>query len=268
MKKFHSKLEAMRPISFALSLALAWILLAACQPLMTPLPPLPTEVSPPTPTATATTVWFPPTATPTSLPTPGRAITPTLDLSPRYGGLIFGDAFTDTQAWSQGRVPAGNIAQGLDELTLSVSQPRGYLFSLREEPTLGDFYAEITASPTICRGEDQYGLLIRVTSPQDLFRFGLSCDGRARVERLFQGQASAPQPPTYSGAVPLGAPSQSRLAVWLRGREMRFYANNEHLFSVSDPSIPVGLLGVYVRAAGEDMVTVNFSDLQVYQLNE
>ena len=54
------------------------------------------------------------------------------------------------------------------------------------------------------------------------------------------------------------------MAVWAVGKNIYYYANGEFIFSVHDPSLPVGGLGVFVRAAGEDMVTVNFSDLSIY----
>jgi len=68
-----------------------------------------------------------------------------------------------------------------------------------------------------------------------------------------------------SGAIPPGAPSTSRLAVWAKGKEMRFYANGEYLFTVSDRSLASGNLGVFIRSAGEDDVTVSFSDLIIRQ---
>jgi hypothetical protein len=49
---------------------------------------------------------------------------------------------------------------------------------------------------------------------------------------------------------------------------MRFYANGHYLFSVRDPSLPNGVLGVYVRAAGAEPVTVNFSNLFIYEALE
>jgi len=241
--------------------------LVACLPLMDPPPPLPSATPlPPTETSTPTIVWFPPTATHTPLPTVTLSLTPTLDTRPAFGDLIFADDFNDPAQWSLGVIPAGSMALGVDELSLVVSRPRGYLFSLRQGTSLGDFYAELTASPSICRAADEYGLLLRVSPSLDFFRFGLTCDGQARLDRFLNGAASAPQPPTPSGAVPPGAPSQTRMAVWARGREMRFYANGQYLFSVNDPSLPSGGLGVFARAAGEDMVSVSFSRLEVYEV--
>ena len=104
-----------------------------------------------------------------------------------------------------------------------------------------------------------------VASLQDFYRFGLTCRGEARLDRLIGGEASAPYPPEFSGAVPPGAPSTSRLGVWALGKELRFYANGQLLFTTSDPVLGIGGLGVYARANGEDSVTIDFSDLDVYQ---
>jgi hypothetical protein len=199
------------------------------------------------------------------LPIPTAIVTPTVDVRPQLGELIFSDDFSDPSQWTLGRNAAGSAAMAMNELTLAVSQPKGYLTSLRQDTSLTDFYLEITASPSICRGEDQYGLLLRLTSEIDYYRFALTCDGRTRLDRLYQGNASSPQAPIYSGAVPPGAPSQSRLAVQAIGKELHFFINGQYQFSVRDATLPKGTIGVFARAAGEDVMTVNFSDLSVYQ---
>jgi len=71
-----------------------------------------------------------------------------------------------------------------------------------------------------------------------------------------------------SGAIPPGAPSNSQLAVWAVGKEMRFFANGEHLFTVYEPTLPSGGIGVFARASGEDDVTVSYSNLVVYEATE
>lgn len=241
-------------------------LLPACLPASAPLV-LPSDTPlPPTLTPTATVVWFPPTATPTPFDAP--LITPTLALNQPAGELIFQDNFSDGAAWPLARTASSSIALGVDELTLALTQPRGYLYAVRGETQLGDFSLEITASPSICRGQDEYGLLLRVSPDLEFYRFALSCDGQVRLDKYYQGKASSPQPWIYSGQVPPGAPSQSRLGVTARGREMAFYVNGEQQFSASDPSLATGSVGVFIRAAGEESVTVSFSDLRVYFLSE
>jgi len=240
--------------------------LSSCAPLMPPPPPPPTETPlGPTVTPTATTVWFPPTPTNTPMPTATLSLTPTIDTRPQFGNLLFQDDFSTSVSWSSGRVSDGRISPGQNELSLVVTRDKGYLYSIRPGVALSDFYLEINASPSICRDGDEYGLLLRVSPDMDFYRFSLSCRGEARVDRFLNNAASSPQPPILSGAVPPGAPSISRLAVWAVGKEMRFYANGEYLFTVIDPTIPMGYIGVFVRAATEDMVSVSFSDLKVYK---
>lgn len=242
-----------------LLLALA---ISACLPMQAPLPAETTATPlPATSTPTPTIVWFPPTSTPTPFST--LPVTPTQDMRPPMGAVILEDHFNADSNWALAKTSLSSIALGVNELTLALHQAGGYLYSLRKETLLDDFYLEISASPNLCRGPDEYGLLLRVSPSMEFYRFSLTCDGQARLDKFFNGVASSPQPLMFSGAIPPGAPSTSRLAVWAKGREMRFYANGEFLFAVSDPSLRSGSLGVFIRSNGENDVTVNFSDLIV-----
>ena len=247
--------------------SLAAIILSACTPTETSLPIQEDTPTPSiSPTLTATVEWFPATSTPTLMPT--QAVTTTPDFRPYLGEVLLNDDFTDPNSWILGQTSSGNIALGINELTIAIAEPKAYDFTVRQEPILGDFYLEITTSPTLCRGEDQYGLLLRMSSPGDFYRYALSCDGRVRLDRIVHGTASSPQPWTTSGAVPPGAPITSRLGVWLLGDEMRFFVNDQYQFTVNDPLLTSGNLGFFARSAGETAVTVNFSDLVVRQINQ
>ena len=242
-------------------------LLCACQPSETPLPifentPTTTRTSIPT----ATIEWFPATATATVIPT--FPITPTPEYRPDFGGVILRDDFSEPGSWALGQSSSGNVALGINELTIAIAEPKAYLFSARQEPVLGDFYLEITASAMLCQGEDQYGILIRMSSPGDLYRYSISCDGRVRLDRIVQGTATSPQPWTNSGSVLPGAPITSRLGIWAHGNEMRFFINDQLQFTVTDPLLQSGNLGVFARSMGETAVTVNFSDLIVREIEQ
>ena len=242
-------------------------LAVSCAPLQTP-PPMPTNTPiPTTETPTPTKIWFPPTPTYTSFPTPTVAISPTINIQPQFGVVILEDDFSDGSKWTQTQGAIGSATVTNNELTIALSQERAYLFSLRSEPYFKDFYAEVTASPSICRGDDEYGILFRVSPSFDFYRFSLTCNGQTRLDKYYHGTASSPQPPIYSSEVPPGAPSISRLGIWVSGKEMQFFINNVYQFSVHDPSITQGTLGFFARAAGEGAVTINFTDLIVYDVN-
>jgi hypothetical protein len=184
------------------------------------------------------------------------------------GNIILQDNFEILDHWLTGELGKGTIAFGINELSLALTQPGGYLFSTRDEPIFDDFYAEITASPNICTGMDEYGMLIRYNSPVDFYRFSLSCGGQTRLDKLVGGVATSPQPWLGSTSVPTAAPSSSRIGVWAFGSEMRFFINDEFQFSISDRMLPGGLIGVFARSGGETAVTVSFSDLVVFKVQQ
>jgi hypothetical protein len=219
-------------------------------------------------TATATIVWFPATATPTPYPTPELDFTPTPEMRPGQGAIILQDDFSTSTNWSLNSTTDGRVALGKNELTIAIglSTNKVFLYSLRQEPILSDFYLEITAQASICNSGDEYGLLIRAASPDDYYRFSLSCSSQARLDRVVGGQASSPQPWVLSGAVPPGSPGYARMAVWAKGREMRFFVNDEYLFTVSDPMMPSGMFGVFARGVNQSAVTINFSNLVIREI--
>lgn len=225
----------------------------------------PTETPPPSATPTATIQWFPPTETPRPLATPTAL--PTADLRPGIGNLILEDNFEENPLWQTQRSAAGSVAFGKEELTLAVSQPQGTLFSFRSEPALDDFYLEITASPSLCRGADMYGLLLRAASPQDTYRFLIACNGMLRLERIKNSKVAILQDWTPSAQVPPGSPLVLRLGVWALNNELRFFINDVYQFGVHDTVWRRGRLGVFARSAGKSALTVNFSLLEVYSLD-
>ena len=238
--------------------------LSACMPQTEPVP-TPTEtLIPPTQAPTSTIVWFPPTPTYTPYPTP--ELLPTDDMRPGIGELIYTDRFDDPGVWSLGFSDTGSVALGRNELTIAINAEDTYLFSVRNDWVLTNFYLEITASPSMCRDLDEYGLLLKVSPVMDYYRFSLSCNGQVRLDRIYRGQASSPQPWLMSGAVPPGAPSTSRLGVWVMGSEFRFFVNDRYEFTVRDPLLLTGGIGVFARSTENWPVTINFSELAIYSV--
>jgi len=238
-------------------------LLSGCFPISA-LTPFASATPTATETPTPTVIWFPPTETPTTAPM--VVPSPTPELRPGVGGLLFSDDFDLPTDWTLTETETGSISVANHELTAALSRARGYLYSVREGALFTNFYAEITASPSLCSGFDEYGMLIRYQSPGNFYRFSLSCNGQVRLDRLVDGAASSPQPWMATTSVPSAAPSVSRLGVWAVGRDMRFFVNDQYQFSISDRSLPSGALGVFVRSGGANAVTVSFSDLIVYKI--
>lgn len=250
----------MKPLCLSLFL-LGLLMLAACLPLEAPLPtatPLPIATALPT----QTIVWFPPSSTPTRLTVPTYTGTP--EMSPGIGRKVLEDDFSDDSVWDIAASEHGSAAIGLNRLALTV-QPGYYLSSMRRELPLGDFYAEVTARPSLCRGEDNYGIIVRGVG-SSFYRFLLTCNGMIWAERIAGGTKLVIQEPVPSGDAP-GAPGEVLIGMWAVGNEMRLFLNGRYQFSVTDPLFPIGAFGAFVRSNGDTPVTVTFSDLSVYDVN-
>lgn len=238
------------------------LLLNACLPLEAAPPtetPPPSDTPPPSPTI----VWFPPSATPTLKVFPTPTATP--EMNPGVGALLFRDDFSNASAWDTAASEQASAAVSRNRLTL-VAEPGVYLASMNREETFGDFYAEITARLSLCRGDDSYGIIIRF-SGSSFYRFTLTCNSMIYAERIRNNVRLVMQPPLPSGDAPPGAPGEVRIGMWAAGSEMRLFLNGRYQFSISDPSSPSGALGVFVRGAGDAPVSVTFSELSVYDVD-
>ena len=186
-------------------------------------------------------------------------------MSPGIGRVILRDDFSDDSVWDTATSDNGSAAISRNRLTLAV-QPGYYLSSMRREVPLSDFYAEITARPSLCRGEDNYGLIVRGIGNY-FYRFVLTCN------------RTGPRG-TRSTAGP-SCPSMNRSpAEMLRARRAKSASESGQSaakcdFSSMDvinsvyrinPS-PAAALGVFVRSAGDTPTTVTFSDLKVYDVD-
>jgi hypothetical protein len=236
--------------------------LAACSAmdvwLITPTPIIPTE----TPLPTATRVWFPPSATPTPRALSTQAPTP--EMRPGLGDILLEDDFSDPSLWNTAASDKASAIVSNNRLTLAV-QSGVSMLSLRQDFFPDNYYAEITARPSLCRGDDNYGVLVRA-SAASFYRFVLTCNGTIRAERVLNGTRIILQQPLPSADVPPGAPGEVRIGIWAFDRDIRIFLNGRYQFSISEPTLPGGTIGVFVRSAGNTAVVVSFSDLVVQEV--
>ena len=237
-------------------------LLAACLPLDSISV---TEPSPPTETTlpTATIDWFPASATPTLKVLPTTTATP--EMNPGIGKQIITDTFSNAKLWDTVNSELASATIKNKRLTLAV-EPGVSIASLRREVTLDNFYAEITVRISLCRADDNYGIIIRSTGVS-FYRFILSCNGLIHVERIKDSVRQIIYEPVPSGDVPPGAPGEVQIGIWAVGGEMRLFLNGRYQFSVVERTFPSGAFGVFTQSKGDTPVTVTFSDLKMYEVN-
>jgi hypothetical protein len=185
-------------------------------------------------------------------------------MSPGIGEVTHQDDFSDDSDWDTATSDNGSATINQNRLTLAV-QPGYYLASMRRQLYLSDFYAEITARPSLCRGDDNYGIIVRGVG-SFFYRFTLTCNHTIRAERVNGGTKLTLHESVPSGDAP-GAPGEVRIGIWAVEDEMRLFLNGRYQFTVTDPSFPSGEIGVYVRSTGDTPVTVIFSELEIHKVD-
>jgi hypothetical protein len=236
--------------------------LSSCSAIDALLPTLTPAVPTETPFPSPTIVWFPPSVTPSPGSLATQAATP--EMHPGIGPSVLIDDFARQALWDTSVDVQGSRAVDRNRLTLA-AQPGVYLLSFRQGAAFADFYAEITARPSLCRGSDEYGFLVR-GRPVAYYRFALSCNGTVRADRVSVDTRRPLQEAVASGDVPPGAPGEVRIGVWASGTEMRLFLNGRFQFSISDANDTSGGLGVFADSAGDTPLTVTFSDLEVWEV--
>jgi hypothetical protein len=283
---------------FLPTLSLAFVL-AACGARTTPTVVLPTA-APPTETPVVAPTDVPPAATNTDLPavatetatataepatataspspspiTPPTATVPaTPDPNEGVGDVVYQDPLDGTSAWFwtfSDDVASFGVVDGRVRGVMAQANS-GWRFTI--SPTdlrLGDQQLKLTTHTTACAENDEYGVLFRMAestatdspSPYDGYLFKLRCGGAARLD-LIQGTTSILLVDwSPSTAIHTGAPADNTLTVWARGSEMRFYANDQYLFTAQDPTFAAGFYGLYLYDRTAGGATVTYEDLVV-----
>lgn len=226
--------------------------------LITPTPITMTETPPPT----STRIWFPPSATPTPQSVSTKAPTP--EMRPGLGDILLEDDFSDPSLWNIAASNQASAAVENNRLTIAV-QSGVSMLSLRQDLFPNNYYAEVTARPSLCRGDDNYGVLVRA-SAASFYRFVLTCNGTIRAERVLNSNRISLQESLPSADVPPGAPGEVRIGIWAYERDIRIFLNGRYQFSISEPTLPSGTIGFFVRSAGDTAAVVSFSDLVVQEV--
>ena len=226
----------------------------------------PTLTPTPVPTRTPTLTRTPaPTRTPTVTPT----FTPTLPpLTPPSGegSVLFAESFDPAPngaryRWILRQLDPINSQIEDGALTLRVRRPFvGYSYGLMEPAA--DFFYQVTATVANCTPDDHYGLQVRLKDESNFYLFGVTCDGRARVQVLENGRYRFITSAGVNPAIKTGPNAVNVLAVRAVGNQFDFVANGATLLSITDGTLAgPGRFGVYVRAIVIDSLTVTFDDV-------
>ena len=243
------------------------ILLSACSTspshisTQTPTPSLtPTNVPQ---IATSTIDWFPITATPSILVT--KTTIHTTPTPVFLGSLILKDDFNQPRFWD---TSSANIASSTIEnnkLTLSVNQP-AQITTMRNQPSLDNFRMDVQVTAKICGTNGSYGILFRSTNASNLYRFVINCDKTIEIQRVLNGNINHIMEPIYNPVIPTNLSEKAQISIIANGSNLDIYINHLKMISISDKYHSFGTIGFFAQATGDQPMTANFSNLEIYSL--
>lgn len=279
----------MRTFRLTFALALAGLALAACGRQATPTPfvlptqPLPTEtaapvvptdnVSVPTiaaqPTHTATPAA--PTSTPTPLTPPTATVPPTPDPNEGVGDIVFNDALDGTGNWYwsfEDDAASFGVSGEQKQLNTVAKQSGTWRFTISNDTVkVGNQQIRVNAHTNVCADADQYAFLFRGTTDPEtnaysFYAFKLRCDGSARLELMQGNNVTALVDWTASPAIKPGANADNAITIWANKDQMRFYINDQYVFSAQDTTLTAGFYGFLVYDRTNANMSVSWKGLE------
>lgn len=176
------------------------------------------------------------------------------------GNVIFSDSFVPGQMglWDIEGDALAQTAVIDEQLVIELSTPHTIQFTTLTAPQFTDFVLE--ADVRHLRGSDQnsFGLLFRMQSAQEFYRFDITSNGTFMLERR-NGDGSWTRfvdDWTPSAAINQGLMSTNHLKVQAVGRDISVYVNDTLLIQISDNTYVGGTIGL-------DAGTFFTSDLRV-----
>ena len=280
----------MRTFRLTFTLALAGLALAACGQQATPTPfILPTQVPPTetevavvptepvvvTPTTTAeptnTATPAPPTATATPLTPPTATVPPTPDPNEGVGDVVFHDALDGTGNWYwtfDDDAASFGVSIEQKQLNTVAKQSGTWRFVISNDTVkVGNQQIRVNAHTNVCADADEYALLFRgnldaATSAYNFYVFKLRCDGSARVELMQGTNVTVLVDWTASPAIKSGANADNAITVWANKDQMRFYVNDQYLFSAQDATLAAGFYGFFLFDHTNANMSVSWKGLE------
>ena len=188
------------------------------------------------------------------------------------GAPDFEDDFSTDTGWSTGAAARGAASRLDGKLVISAQGPATTLWSLSPLESTSDFLVEIEIQSEICEQGDEFGLVVRAggqaNPTQDShYRFLITCEGAVRASRFLSGAEAPLIPITESADVLPGAPVINRIGVSALGEVFRFFVNDMQVFEFVDGEIPIGHIGVMVRARRAPQTTVSFDQFRFWDLS-
>lgn len=181
--------------------------------------------------------------------------------------LLFSDDFVAGSggSWFTETDQQGATSISDEEMVIAINEANTMQFTTLREPTFGDFDLEVDATLLDGNLESSYGVLFRMQSPEEFYRFEIMGDGRYMIERLNADGSWTRYLDDWlmSPLIFAGQGVTNRLRILARGSQLSFYVNGELLHSLSDGTYGAGNIALDAGTFGQPGLQVSFDNLVI-----
>jgi hypothetical protein len=183
--------------------------------------------------------------------------------------ILYVDEFTpgETGKWQLEGDEQGQVTFQNEQLVIEVNQPNTVQFVTLGEHSFSNFALEVDATLAAGGTESTYGVLFRMTGPDQFYRFDVTGSGLFTIERYdaSSGWTRLSEDWVESEHIATGVGATNRLGVLAIGGTISFYANGNLLLQVADGRYSGGNIGLDAGTYGQTGLRVAFDNLVVSQ---
>lgn len=186
------------------------------------------------------------------------------------GAATWTDNLDNADNWYLLDTANTNFTEGDGKLVMtSINPGESEEWGLSDQPSMDDYYLQATfITGNTCSGLDKYGLLARAPDQDQGYVFEFSCDGHYRLYTWDGEHYNALQEWRSSGSILSGANQTNVMGIYLKGTDIRLYANGHKLAEFTDSTFDHGQFGLVVGAVNTHNLTVYVDQVAYWDLSQ
>jgi hypothetical protein len=181
---------------------------------------------------------------------------------------LFRDEFVlgQTGAWDLESDDAGSTTIVPEQLLIEIKEPQLVQYATLTEPVLSDFSLEVDGRILSGSPQSSYGILFRMQSPEQFYRFEVTGDGTYILERHEDGGNRAIFMGDWldSAFINQGINAVNRLGIEAQGPSISLFVNGELIEQVTDNAYPSGQIALDAGTFDMAPLQVAFDNLVIF----
>lgn len=182
------------------------------------------------------------------------------------GAILYSDDFTPetTGKWQLEGDESGRTTLADGRLLIEVNSPNTLQYTTLVEETFSNFALEVEATLLAGSPDSSYGVLFRMSNPQQFYRFDVTANGLFVVERYDAGEwIRLSDGWEANDALAQGINATNYLGVLAVGGNFSFYANGKLLLQVVDGRYGGGNIALDAGTFAQPGLQVAFDNLVI-----